>query len=287
MFLRFGLAALAAVAVLGAWAAGTHARVPEPWQLGLQDAASPVMARINDFHNFLLVIITVIALIVLGLLVYVFIRFNARRNPTPSRTAHNTVLEVVWTVIPIIILVFIAIPSFRLLYYEDRTTEAEMTLKVIGHQWYWSYEYPDHGDFTFDAVIACRTDEECAELAQGGETPVRLLDTDNRVVVPVATNIRILLTADDVIHSWAIPSLGLKTDTIPGRLNETWMRIDEEGVYYGMCSELCGIDHGFMPIAVEAVSREAFDRWVERAKVEFARDRGGDAPVSLAQTKLR
>lgn len=267
-----GLAALAAGVALASGGAGAFAAQPRPWQLGLQDAATPVMAEMAAFHNLLLVIITGVTVVVLGLMLYVIVRFRASRHPTPSRTAHNSVLEVVWTVIPILILVFIAIPSFRLLYYQNIIPEADMTLKVTGHQWYWSYEYPDHGGFTFDAFLACRTEEACAAMGdETGETPLRLLDTDNRVVLPVDTTVRVLLTADDVIHSWAVPAFGIKADTVPGRLNEVWLRIEEEGVYYGQCSELCGLDHGFMPIAVEAITKRRFDTWVTEAKAKFAR----------------
>jgi cytochrome c oxidase subunit 2 len=266
MWLKKRLAVLAAAggtSVIGAAAA--MAAQPTPWQIGFQPAASPVMAEITGFHNLLLWIIFVIAIFVMLLLLYVFVRFNAKANPTPSKTTHNTLIEVVWTVVPIMILVAIAIPSFKLLYFMDRTTEAELTLKAIGHQWYWSYEYPDHDDLTFDAVMKGEDELEDGEP--------RLLATDNRVVLPVDTNIRLLITADDVLHSWAVPAFGVKTDAVPGRLNETWVRIEREGTYYGQCSELCGINHGFMPIAVEAVSKEAFAAWVEKAKEEFASDR--------------
>jgi cytochrome c oxidase subunit 2 len=266
MWLKKRLAVLAAAggtSVIGAAAA--MAAQPTPWQIGFQPAASPVMAEITGFHNLLLWIIFVIAIFVMLLLLYVFVRFNAKANPTPSKTTHNTLIEVVWTVVPIMILVAIAIPSFKLLYFMDRTTEAELTLKAIGHQWYWSYEYPDHDDLTFDAVMKGEDELEDGEP--------RLLATDNRVVLPVDTNIRLLITADDVLHSWAVPAFGVKTDAVPGRLNETWVRIEREGTYYGQCSELCGINHGFMPIAVEAVSKEAFAAWVEKAKEEFASNR--------------
>jgi cytochrome c oxidase subunit 2 len=266
MWLKKRLAVLAAAggtSVIGAAAA--MAAQPTPWQIGFQPAASPVMTEITGFHNLLLWIIFVIAIFVMLLLLYVFVRFNAKANPTPSKTTHNTLIEVVWTVVPIMILVAIAIPSFKLLYFMDRTTEAELTLKAIGHQWYWSYEYPDHDDLTFDAVMKGEDELEDGEP--------RLLATDNRVVLPVDTNIRLLITADDVLHSWAVPAFGVKTDAVPGRLNETWVRIEREGTYYGQCSELCGINHGFMPIAVEAVSKEAFAAWVEKAKEEFASNR--------------
>ena len=239
-----------------------------PWQLGLQEAVTPVMERVHSFHNLLLFIITFIALFVLVLLLIVMFRFNARRNPVPSKTSHNTLIEVLWTVVPIMILVVIAIPSFRLLYYSDRTADAEMTIKAIGVQWYWTYEYPDHDNFTFDAVM-----KEDDELGPGEP---RLLATDNAVVVPTDTNIRLLVTAEDVLHTWAIPSFGVKLDGVPGRLNETWFRVEKPGVYYGQCSELCGIRHGFMPIMVRAVPKNEFDAWVEEAKEEFAR---ADAPA--------
>ena len=250
---------------------------PEPWQTEFQPAASPVMERIAGFNDLMFVIISFILLLVLGLLVYVVWRFNAKRNPVPSKTTHNTLVEVLWTAIPTMILIVIAVPSFKLLYFMDRAQDAEMTIKAIGEQFNWAYEYPDHGDLTFDSVIACSTEEECAEAAEGGDKPLRLLDTDNRVVLPVDTTIRILVTARDVLHAWAVPAFGIKVDAVPGRLNETWVRIEREGVYYGQCSELCGTGHGFMPIAVEAVSKEAFADWLEKAKEEFASD---DAPGS-------
>ena len=230
----------------------------QPGQLGFQEAASPVMERLASFHDLLLWIISAITLFVLGLLLYVIVRFNKRANPVPSKTTHHTLLEVAWTVIPVVILVVIAIPSFQVLYYGDKTKEAEMTLKVIGHQWYWSYEYPDNGNIAFDSRIVEDKDLQPGQL--------RLLETDNRVVLPVDTNIRILVTADDVIHAFAMPALGVKKDAVPGRLNETWTRITKEGVYYGQCSEICGTGHGYMPIAIEAVSKERFAQWVEQKK---------------------
>jgi cytochrome c oxidase subunit 2 len=251
------LAALMAGAVVGD---GATAAEPLPWQIGFQPAASPVMERLNDFHNLLLVIITLIALFVLGLLVYVMWRFSEERNPTPSKTTHNTLVEVLWTVIPVIILVIIAIPSFRLLYYADRAVDADMTLKVVGRQWYWTYQYPDQGDIEIDSTMI--PDEEITEGQR------RLLEVDNRLVLPVDTTIRILVTASDVLHNFAMPSMGLKLDAVPGRTNETWTRILREGVYFGQCSELCGVGHAYMPIAIEAVSKQAFDKWVETAQSE-------------------
>jgi len=265
---------LAALVMASALAVPAQASQPTPWQIGFQPAASTAMERIADFHELLLWVITVIVIFVLILLGIVIIRFNARSNPTPSRTTHNTLLEIAWCVIPVVILVIIAIPSFKLLYYMDRTDEAEMTLKAIGHQWYWSYEYPDHDDLTFDSLMI-----EDDELQEGDP---RLLATDTRVVLPVDTNIRLLITADDVLHAWAIPAFGVKMDAVPGRLNETWVRVNKEGVYYGQCSELCGVNHGFMPIAVEVVSKEAFAAWVEQAKQEFASEPGGTGTVSGA-----
>ena len=236
---------------------------PEPWQLGLQPAASPLMERVINFHNMMMVIITLICVLVLALLVYTGVRFRAARNATPSKRTHNSMLEVVWTAVPVLILVIIAIPSFRLLYYSDVIPDTEMTIKAIGRQWYWSYEYPDHDNFTFDAFMI--RDEDLEPGMQ------RLLETDNRVVLPARTNIKVQVTASDVLHSWAMPSLGVKIDAVPGRLNEIWIHINEPGVYYGQCSELCGVLHGFMPITIEAVEPEAFVAWVEEAKTMFAR----------------
>ncbi len=237
----------------------------EPWQLGFQEAASPVMERIISFHNLLLWIITIITIFVLALLAYACVRFKASNNATPSKRTHNAMLEVAWTAIPVLILVVIAIPSFKLLYYADAVEETEFTVKAIGRQWYWSYEYPDHGNFTFDAFMIADEDID----VEAGQK--RLLETDERVVVPVDTNIRLLTTASDVIHSWAMPQLGVKLDAVPGHVNEVWFRVDEPGTYYGQCSELCGAYHGFMPIALEAVSKEDFEAWAKQAEEEFAK----------------
>lgn len=274
------------MAFLLAWPVAALADQPRPWELGYQRAASPVMDQVESFHGLLLVIITAISVFVLALLLYVMVRFRAGRNPTPSRTSHNTMIEVLWTVVPIMILVVIAIPSFKLLYYADRTSDAGLTIKAVGHQWYWSYEYPDSGNFTFDARVLCRTAEECTQAAKaGGPAPLRLLDTDQRVVVPVNTNVRLLTTAVDVIHSWAMPAFGVKLDGVPGRLNETWFRVEREGVYYGQCSELCGVDHAFMPITVEAVSKEKFDAWLKTAQEKFDKvETPAGPPVKGAET---
>jgi len=242
---------------------GAMAAQPEPWQLGFQPAATPVMAQLTSFHNLLLWIITLISIFVLVLLAYVCFRFRASANATPSKRTHHTLLEIAWTAVPVLILVVIAIPSFKLLYFMDRTTDPELTIKAIGHQWYWSYEYPDDGDFTFDAYMVADDDLEAGQP--------RLLTTDNAIVLPVQTNIQVLVTATDVLHSWAVPSFGVKMDGVPGRINETWFRIEEPGMYYGQCSELCGDLHGFMPIMVRAVSKEEFDAWTQQAQEEFAR----------------
>ena len=233
------------------------------WQISFIEAASPVMERINSFHNFVLIIIVAIAVFVMLLMGYVVVRFRASANPVPSKVTHNPLIEVMWTVIPVLILAVIAVPSFRLLFFQDSVPNPEMTLRVTGHQWFWTYEYPDQGSFVFDAVML-----QDDELKEG---QLRLLETDNRVVLPVDTNIRIEITADDVIHAWAIPAFGVKSDAVPGRINATWTRIEREGVYYGQCMELCGINHGFMPIVVEAVSKERFEAWVVDAQAKFAR----------------
>jgi len=229
---------------------------------------------IHNFHNGLVVIITLITIFVLMLLLYASWRFREKRNPTPSTTTHNTVVEVLWTVIPIMILIGIAIPSFRLLFFADRTTNADMTLKIVGNQWYWSYEYPDYGNFTFDANLI-----PDGQLKSGQK---RLMDTDNPVVLPVGKKVRLLMTARDVLHSWAVSSLGVKLDNVPGRTNETWVQIDTPGTYYGFCSELCGAGHAFMPIMVKAVSPADFDKWVALAKKTFAHVDTPAAPVKRA-----
>lgn len=236
--------------------------IAQPWQLGFQEAASPVMEKLAWLHNDVLMwIITGITVFVLALTAYIALRFNRRANPVPSKTAHNTPLEIVWTIVPILILVVIAIPSLRTHYFMERIPEEEgITLKVTGRQWYWSYEYPDFGNFGFDSYMV--KDED---LKPG---QVRLLDVDNRVVVPVNVPVRVQLTGADVIHSWAMPAMGVKKDAMPGRLNETWFTPTKTGVFYGQCSELCGVGHGFMPIALEVVSREAFDAWVKAKQKE-------------------
>ena len=230
---------------------------PQPWEITLQPAASPVMENIVWFHNFLFVLITLITLFVLALLVVVVMKFNAKTNPVPSKTTHNTLIEVAWTLIPVLILVGIAVPSFRLLFQQLDIPKADLTVKVTGKQWYWSYSYPDNGKFEFDSLLV-------------QDKKPRLLGVDNEMVVPVNKVIRVQTTGADVIHAFAVPSFGIKIDSIPGRLNETWFKATKVGMYYGQCSELCGKDHAFMPIAVKVVSDQEFAAWVEAAKKQFA-----------------
>ncbi len=249
--------AVAGVALATSGAAFAELGQPAPWEFKLQQAASPVMEQITWFHNWLLWIITIITLFVLGLLIAVVVKFNARANPVPSRTTHNTLIEVAWTLIPVLILVGIAVPSFRLLFLELDIPKADLTIKATGKQWYWSYAYPDNGKFEFDSLMA-------------QDKQPRLLGVDNEMVVPVNKVIRVQTTGADVIHSFAVPAFGIKIDAIPGRLNETWFQATHEGMFYGQCSELCGKDHAFMPIAVRVVSEQAFNQWVEQAKKKFA-----------------
>ena len=248
--------------VAGLWSTNAAADQPVPWQIGLQDAVSPVMENITGFWDLLFWLCVVIASFVLILMVICMVRFNAKANPVPSKTTHNTLIEVAWTVVPILILVVIAIPSFRYLYYADKAVDAEMTIKALGYQWYWGYEYPDHGGLAFDATM-----KEAEDL---GEGELRLLTTDEVLYVPVDTKIRLLVTGMDVIHAWAIPAFGIKLDGVPGRVNEAWFQVDKPGTYYGQCSELCGSRHGFMPIMVKAVSKKEFADWVEQAKKKYA-----------------
>lgn len=234
-----------------------RAAYPKPWQLYYQEPATPIMEKLYDFHALLLVIEGVVVLLVAALLIFVIMRFRASRNKTPSKTAHNTVLEVIWTAIPVLILVVIAFPSFKILYMMDVTPKSQLTIKAIGNQWYWTYEYPDH-NIHFDSNLVPEDQLKPGQL--------RLFEVDNRVVVPINTNIRIITSSSDVLHSWAVPAFGIKRDSVPGRLNETWFNVRKEGVYYGQCSELCGVKHGFMPIVVEAVSQAKFDQWLASKK---------------------
>ena len=243
----------------------------DDWQIGFQPAGSPIMETIHGFHNYIFVIITIITIFVLALLVWCILRFNSKANPVPSRTSHNTVIEVIWTVVPVLILLIIAIPSFRLLYDKETTpSDADITVKAVGYQWYWGYEYPDNGDFAFNSIMLQED-----ELQEGQP---RLLAVDREMVVPAGQTIRLIVTAADVIHSFAMPTFGLKVDAIPGRLNEAWFRADQPGVYYGQCSEICGRDHAFMPIAIRVLPQADYDAWLAERYAEFGVD-----PAALAE----
>ena len=263
------LATLGVMVALGLSVAGAAAAEPEPWAINLQPASSEVMQDIHAFSNFTLWIIVPIVALVMGLLLIVMVRFNARTNPTPSKTSHNTLIEVLWTVVPILILVMISVPSLRLLYKQINVPTADITVKATGYQWAWGYEYTDdaYEGIAFDAYML--SDEARAERIAAGASEAsvpRLLATDYDVVVPVGKVVRVQVTSTDVIHSFALPAFGMKVDAIPGRLNETWFRADKTGVFYGQCSELCGKDHAFMPIVIRVVSEEQFAAWAEAAK---------------------
>ena len=237
----------------------------ENWQLNFQDPATDLMSDIISFHSYILMpIITGISILVLLLLLIVAFRFNSSRNPTASTTTHNTLVEVLWTVIPVILLITIAIPSFRLLYVSETIPKADLTIKAIGNQWYWSYEYPDYGDIVFDANML--NDDELSD------PKLRLLETDTQIVVPINKVVKLQITSNDVLHAWTIPAFGVKMDAVPGRLNETWFKANQEGVFYGQCSELCGPKHSFMPINVKVVSEKEFQEWIGFAKEEYASD---------------
>jgi len=270
-----GLAA-AGVTLVTSTAAFAELGQPAEWEWKLQQSGSTVMDNIHWFHNVLLVIITVITLFVLGLLIAVMVKFNARANPTPSRTTHNTLIEVAWTLIPVLILVSIAVPSFRLLFLELDVPKADLTIKATGKQWYWTYTYPD-AKIEFDSLLACdESHDKCSSP--------RLLAVDNDVVVPVNKIIRVQTTGADVIHSFSVPAFGIKIDAVPGRLNETWFKAEKTGMYYGQCSQLCGKDHAFMPIAVKVVTDEEYAKWLTDAKKQFssARDQNYASADSAA-----
>lgn len=247
---------------------------PRNWQLGFQPAHSPVQAGVAGMHELVLWLMAMVTFFVAALLAYVVWKFNAKANPKASRVSHHTTLEVAWTVLPVLILVVIAIPSFRLIYYQDRTEAADMTIKVIGHQWYWEYQYPDHSDIKFSSYMIPADEIKPGQL--------RNLEVDNRLVVPAGKNIKVLTTSGDVIHSWFIPSLGVQRYSIPGRTIETWFKADKPGVYYGQCNQICGTNHPAMPIAIEAVTEQAFAAWVETAKTKFAAN-GTSAPAGDRQ----
>ena len=258
------LGALSAIAAM--WSAGSAKAqpivgVPHDWQMGFPAPYTPLMERVEALNDLLLVIISLICAFVLALLVYAVVRFHASRNPTPTTTTHNTVIEIAWTVIPILILVIIAIPSFRLLYYGDKATDAAFTVKVVGHQWYWSYEYPDQGNFSVDSRILSEADR----VKQKPQVP-RLLAVDEEMVIPKDTTIRVIGTAADSMHGWTVWGFGIKKTVIPGRLNEGWIRVPVEGYYFSQCSQICGNNHSYMPIAVRVVSQDEFNKWVEQKK---------------------
>jgi cytochrome c oxidase subunit 2 len=278
---RAVLRVLAAIVPVAMWLAGVpaHAQAPRPWEMGMQPGFSPVKKDIIALHNMVLIIITLITLLVGVLLIWVMVRYNAKRNPVPSRTSHNTILEVAWTLLPVLILVVIAIPSFRLVYFEDRTNHADLTVKVTGHQWYWEYTYPDDGNLDFSSYMV--PDDQ---LKPG---QMRLLTVDNDLVVPVGKNIRVLTNSADVIHSWFVPSLGVQRYAIPGRTIETWFRADKVGTYYGECNQICGTNHSRMPIVVHAVPQQEFDAWLIQAKTKFSQAAPPqDAPGSTMQAAL-
>jgi cytochrome c oxidase subunit 2 len=231
---------------------------PHPWEIGMQRSFGPVKDREINLHTLVLVIITIITLFVGGLLIWVMIRYNSRRNPVPTQTSHNTILEIAWTVLPVLILVVIAIPSFRLIYYQDRTPDPALTIKVTGHQWYWEYSYPDQGNIAIESRFVHDEDLKPGQL--------RLLDVDNQMVIPVGKKVRILTNSSDVIHSFFIPALGTQRYAIPGRSIETWLEADQIGTFYGECNQICGQDHSRMPISVRAVSDADFNAWVAAAK---------------------
>jgi cytochrome c oxidase subunit 2 len=250
--------------ILGAGAAesGTLGQ-PSPWEMNFQPAATPVMEFIETFHFWLLVVITLIVILVTLLLVYVMVRFNAKSNPKPSKVTHNTLLEVAWTVVPVFILVGIAIPSFRLLYDQLELPAGDLTVKATGTaQWTWTYTYPDNGGFSFDSTMLQDNERKLGQP--------RLLAVDNELVVPVNKVIRVQVTGEGIIHSFSVPSFGIKIDAIPGRLNETWFKAEREGIFYGQCSQLCGRNHAYMPIAVRVVSDQEFAAWLEDAKKKYS-----------------
>jgi cytochrome c oxidase subunit 2 len=272
------VAAVMLAALPGGAAVAQAVGVPRPWEMGMQRGFGPLKDQEIWLHHIVLVIITLITLFVAGLLVWVMWRYNARRNPVPSRTAHNTLIEVLWTVIPVLILVGMAIPSFRLVYYQDRTRDADLTIKVTGHQWYWEYTYPDNGNIDFSSYII--PDDQ---LKPG---QMRLLTVDNPLVVPVGKNVRVLQTSGDVIHSWFIPSIGVQRYAIPGRTIETWFRVDQPGMFYGECNQICGTNHSRMPIVVHAVPEKEFTAWLTEAKTKFS-DAGQSRGTQVAAAEVQ
>jgi cytochrome c oxidase subunit 2 len=271
--------AAATLFALPAMADELPVHAPRPWETGMPAPGSPVAHAIDNLHDLVLVIVTVITIFVAGLLLWVVWRYSAARNPVPSQTSHNTLLEVAWTVIPVLILVVIAIPSFRLVYFEDRTHDADMTVKVTGHQWYWQYTYPDQQGIDFASRMI---PEDEIDKSKG---QLRLLSVDEQMVLPVGKNIRILTTSADVIHSFYVPSLGVQRYAIPGRTIETWVRVDKPGIYYGECNQICGTNHSKMPISIRALNQADFVAWVAEAKKKYAAN-GQMTPADLAATTV-
>lgn len=269
----------------GMLASGAAFALPYDWQTGFQPAVSPVMQRIEDFHHFVLVIITAITLFVLALLIWIAIRYNQRANPTPSKVSHNTTLEIMWTLVPVIILVIIAIPSFKLLYFEADIPTPDLVITAIGKQWFWTYQYPTKGNLQFDSLSLTTVDaakgKEPDKAAARGEP--RLLGVDNPIYVPVNKVVEVDTTGADVIHSWAVPQFGVKMDAVPGRINRTWFKATQTGTYYGECSELCGANHAFMPIEVKVVTEDQFNAWIVQAKKKFASNDGPGANALAAK----
>lgn len=268
-------AALAGVLGSGAALAAPVVGEPHPWEMGLQPTYSPIGNEISRFNDLVLAVAFAIAGVVFVLLIYACIRFRRSRNPVPSRTSHNTVLEVMWTVIPVMILVVVAIPSYKLLYAEDFPPPIGLTVEAIGHQWYWSYAYPKDGNFSYNSLIV-----PAADLKPGQP---RLLTVDHALVVPVNTNIRVQITSTDVLHAWFVPSLGVQKEAVPGRINETWFRAERVGTYYGECNELCGIGHSRMPIEVKVLSKADFARWLAAAKKQYSAGLERRAPAPQAR----
>ena len=249
---------------------------PTPWEIGMQGSVTPVMDEVSGFNTFLFWITAAIAVFILVLLAVIIVRFNARANPVPSRMTHNTALEVIWTIVPVVILALIVIPSFRLLFVQLDVPKPDITIKAVGKQWLWSYSYPDNGSFEFDSTVV-----QDKDLKPGQP---RLLAVDNEMVVPVNKVVHVLVTGADVIHSFTVPSFGIRIDAVPGRINDTWFKATREGMYYGQCSELCGVDHSFMPIAVRVVSDQEFTAWAAAAKQKYAAERSGPPTAVAAVT---
>lgn len=276
------MAGVTALMVMGPWTMA-HAidGQPHDWGVNYQDAATPIAEQIRSFHDFVLYLITAITIFVVALLLYVMVRFSEKSNPTPSKNSHNTFLEIAWTVIPILILLAISIPSFRLLFAQYDFPKADLVIKATGNQWYWSYEYPDHDEMSFDAIML--DEDERKEALEAGRIAPRLLAVDNEIVIPVNKVVHLLVTASDVIHNWAMPAFGSKIDAVPGRVTRTWFKVTRTGTFFGQCSELCGVNHAYMPIAVRVVSQEEFDAWLVKAKEEFATNTIGKSKNKVAE----